>query len=138
MKALRRFLIRLGASITRRSDESRLREEVEEHLAAQTAENIKAGLQPDEARRQAVLKFGAVEAVKEDYRDVLGVQLVVGLSWDIRLGMRALRDTPVVTTVAILSLALGIGARDWPSRRLLRCHAPSVGLPRLSESQRDA
>ena len=53
MRALRRFLVRLTASATRRRDEERLREEVEEHLALQTAENMRAGLSPVEARRQA-------------------------------------------------------------------------------------
>jgi hypothetical protein len=64
-KLLRRFLARLAASITRRRDEARLREEIEEHLSLQTAENITAGMSPGEARRQAVLKFGAIQAVKE-------------------------------------------------------------------------
>ena len=66
MKALRRFRVRLIASIARGRDERRLREEIEEHLTLQAAENIKAGMSADEARRQAVLKFGAVEAIKED------------------------------------------------------------------------
>jgi hypothetical protein len=61
--------MRLSASTMRRRDDERLREEIEEHLALQTAENIRAGLSPIEARRQAVLKFGAVEAIKERYRD---------------------------------------------------------------------
>ena len=63
MRALRRSLLRLATSIFRRRDDDRLRDEVEEHLALQTAENIRTGLSPGEARRQAVLKFGAVEAV---------------------------------------------------------------------------
>ncbi len=69
MRALRRFFTRLVASITERRDEERLREEVEVHIGLQTAENLRAGFSPVEARRQAVLKFGAVEAIKEDYRD---------------------------------------------------------------------
>src|SRR5256885_13316836 len=47
-------------------DEDRLQAEIEEHLALQTAENVRAGLSPTEARRQAVLKFGAVESIRED------------------------------------------------------------------------
>ncbi len=68
MRAIRRFLIRLLSSVSGRRDEQRLREELEEHLALQTAENVRAGLQPTDARRQAMLKLGAMEAIKEDYR----------------------------------------------------------------------
>ncbi|HEX4230527.1 MAG TPA: permease prefix domain 1-containing protein, partial [Bryobacteraceae bacterium] len=58
MRALRRFLNRLISWTKTRKDEERLRAEIEEHLAQQTAENVRAGLLPVEARRQAVLKFG--------------------------------------------------------------------------------
>jgi hypothetical protein len=68
MRFLRRFLTRLFNSAARRAQDERLKEEIEEHLALQTAENLRAGLSPVEARRQAMLKFGGVEAIKEDYR----------------------------------------------------------------------
>ena len=64
MRIIRRFLKRLNSWATTNKDEERLRAEIEEHLALQTAENIRAGLSPVEARRQAVLKFGAVEAIE--------------------------------------------------------------------------
>jgi hypothetical protein len=64
MKSLRRFFARLAGLATRRAQDERLREEIEEHIALQTAENIRAGLSPVEARRQAMLKFGGVEAVR--------------------------------------------------------------------------
>ena len=63
MKALRRFFRRLRSWGTMQRDEERLRTEIEEHLALQTAENLRAGLSPVEARRQAMLKFGAVGAI---------------------------------------------------------------------------
>ena len=69
MRPLRRFFRRLFSWATAQRDEERLRAEIEEHLALQTAENLRAGLSPAEARRQATLKFGAVEAMKESYRD---------------------------------------------------------------------
>ena len=75
MKVLRRFFKRLSSWAKTGQGEERLRLEIEEHLALLTEENARAGLSPAEARRQAALKFGAVEAVKEDYRDQEGSRL---------------------------------------------------------------
>ena len=60
MRSVRRFLARLAAFATRRDAEDRLDAERQHHLDLQTADNIGAGLPPDEARRQAFLKFGSI------------------------------------------------------------------------------
>ncbi len=110
MKTLRRLFRRLTSWVTSARDEELLRAEFEEHIAMQTAENLRAGLSPIEARRQALLKFGSVEAIKDAYRDARGLPFLETLSRDTRHAIRGLRKTPAFTATVILTLALGIGA----------------------------
>ena len=73
MKFLRRFLIRVANFASRRRADQRLQEEMAEHLALQTAENLRAGLPPAEARRQAALKLGAAQLrVDAEHSEVAG------------------------------------------------------------------
>src|SRR5215467_6747584 len=107
MRKLKRFAKRLRSRLTTRQDEERLRAEIEEHLAMQTAENVRAGLSPVEARRQAVLKFGAVEAIREEYRDQKGLPFLETVIQDTRHTLRRLRKAPAFTTVVMVNAGAG-------------------------------
>ena len=71
MKILRRFLIRLSNFATRQNADQRLQEEIAEHLAFQTEENLRTGMSHTEARRQAAIKFGAAQRrIHAQHREV--------------------------------------------------------------------
>ena len=109
MSALRRFFRRLFNTAAKREQEERLREEIAEHIALQTEENLRSGLSAVEARRQAMLKFGGVEAMTQDYRAERGLVLIENLLGDLRNAVRAIWRMPGLATVIVLSLAIGIG-----------------------------
>ena len=110
IRRIRASLIRLRRSFGGRAPEQDLQDELDAHIDLHTADNMRAGMPEDEARRRAVVALGGIEVTKERYRDRRGLPILEMFLKDVRFAGRMLRKRPAFTLVTVCALTIGMGA----------------------------
>ena len=133
MRLLNRLLVRVRNLVSRQRDDQRFLEEMEEHLSQLTEANLRSGMTPAEARRHAVLKFGAVEAIREQYHAEKSLPFIESVVQDVRYSLRILRKSWGFTSIAAISLGLAIGANTTIFSVMKRLLLDRLDVPRAEQ-----
>jgi putative ABC transport system permease protein len=110
MKPVRRFWRRLSETLRPWHRDDEFAEEIETHIRMLTEDNLRSGLPQHEARREALLRFGSVDATTESWREQRRLPFIETMTRDVRFAIRGLGKEPGFAAVCVLTLALGIGA----------------------------
>lgn len=110
MRFARVWFARLGEFVFKQRRDLELAAEMESHLQMHIADGVRSGLAPEEAKRQAVLALGGIDQAKENYRDRRGFPVFEAVIHDVRFGFRMLAQKPGFTSLAVMTVAIGIGA----------------------------
>jgi macrolide transport system ATP-binding/permease protein len=129
---IRIWRMRLSATFLKKHESEReLDEDIREHLAFATEENIRGGMNPQDAADAARRSFGGRDQMKEEYRDRRGIPMLETLGREMRFAFRSLLRAPAFAILAILTLALGIGANSaiFSAVNALLFHPAGISQP---------
>jgi putative ABC transport system permease protein len=125
------WIVRIASLFQKDRLDSELEKDIQEHLQMATEENIRRGMNPRQAANEARRSFGGVEQIKEEFRDQRGIPLWDSFSRETRFAIRSLRNKPAFALLAVLTLAVAIGANAtiFSAVNVLLLHPSGVSEP---------
>jgi predicted permease len=134
MRQARAWALRVAGMATRSRKQREFDAELQSHLEMHVDDNIRGGMTPDQARREALIALGGMTTAREAYRDRLGIPSLDALTQDVRFGWRMLRRAPGISMFAVVAVALGIGINTMVFslvNGVLYKHLPGADADRL-------